>query len=63
MAPLAVNFTDQSSGNVTNWFWDFGDGGNSVLQNPTHIYLTPGMYSVALIIFGPGGGDSISMTK
>jgi hypothetical protein len=24
--PLAVNFTDQSTGDLTSWQWDFGDG-------------------------------------
>ena len=26
--------------------WDFGDGTNSTEQNPTHIYTTPGQYTV-----------------
>ncbi|NQU84228.1 MAG: right-handed parallel beta-helix repeat-containing protein, partial [Mariniphaga sp.] len=36
-APLAVNFTDQSTqgtGIIDEWSWDFGDGNNSTLQNP-----------------------------
>jgi len=44
-----VSFTDQSSGNPTGWFWNFGDGNTSTLQNPTHTYTTPGAYSVMLV--------------
>jgi PKD repeat protein len=42
-------FSDQSTG-ATNWFWDFGDGNTSTLQNPTHTYATNGNYTVTLQI-------------
>jgi len=47
-APLAVQFTDTSSGNVTAWFWDFGDGNASTDRNATHIYVNPGTFTVTL---------------
>jgi len=47
-APLAVQFTDQSTGNVTSWSWDFGDGNTSTVQNPVHTYESPGNYIVTL---------------
>lgn len=47
-APLTVQFTDTSTGNVTSWFWDFGDGSNSTSQNPIHTYSGPGSYTVTL---------------
>jgi len=47
-APLTVQFTDLSSHNPTSWFWEFGDGDTSVLQNPTHTYTTDGAYTVKL---------------
>ncbi len=43
-----VAFTDLSSGGPTDWDWDFGDGGSSVLQNPTHSYAENGSYNVCL---------------
>jgi len=53
-------FTDQSTGNVTGWAWNFGDGivGNmtgslSTEQNPTHTYTRNGVYSVNLTITTP----------
>ncbi len=47
-APLSVAFRDLSSGNPHTWSWDFGDGATATEQHPTHIYQTPGEYSVSL---------------
>jgi 3-phytase len=49
-APLTVSFTDQSSGPVTSWSWNFGDGNTSTLKNPLHTYTTSGMYTVQLTV-------------
>ena len=57
-APLTVQFTDQSSGNVTGWWWDFGDGNNSMDQNPSHTYENPGTYTVSLTVTGPDGSNT-----
>lgn len=46
-----VTFTDQSTGGVTSWAWNFGDGSSSSLQNPTKHYNTAGIYNVILTIF------------
>ncbi|MDX2245624.1 MAG: PKD domain-containing protein [Bacteroidia bacterium] len=48
--PLQVTFTDQSSANVTSWFWDFGDGTTSTLPNPSKIYSLPGTFDVTLVV-------------
>jgi len=51
----SVNFTDNSianSGTLTSWLWDFGDGTpTSALQNPAHMYTSPGTYTVNLTIY------------
>jgi len=50
-APLTVSFTDLSSGPVTSWLWDFGDGsGSSTAQNPSYQYNSPGTYTVTLTV-------------
>jgi PKD repeat protein len=47
------SFTDQStiaSGNIVDWNWNFDDGSNSALQNPTHQYAASSDYNVTLTI-------------
>ncbi|MGE5108959.1 MAG: PKD domain-containing protein [Sphingobacteriales bacterium] len=61
-----VHFIDSSSidfGAITNWNWDFGDGNTAVLQNPTHIYSTPGSYTVKLMVQSANGCMSDTVSK
>lgn len=44
---LPFVFTNQSS-DVANLSWDFDDGSNSGLSNPTHIFTASGTYQVTL---------------
>ena len=57
--PAAVQFTDHSTSppgsTVTSWQWDFGDGGTSTQQNPSHIYANTGFYTVTLQITNSNG--------
>ena len=41
--PLPVTFTGTAPGGAT-FFWDFGDGTQSTLQNPSHTYRKGGYY-------------------
>jgi uncharacterized repeat protein (TIGR01451 family) len=61
-ASLTVTFTDQSTGVIDAWSWDFGDGDTSIAQNPTHTYADPGKYTVSLTVNGPGGSDTVTET-
>ena len=61
--PLNVQFNDQSTGTVTSYYWTFGDGGNSTLQNPTYTYNTPGTYTVTETVTGPGGNNTATQTN
>jgi PKD repeat protein len=46
-----VQFTDLSTGNISIWFWDFGDGSlPSYDKNPVHIFPDYGDYPVNLTI-------------
>ncbi|MEW6752887.1 MAG: fibronectin type III domain-containing protein [Candidatus Latescibacterota bacterium] len=60
--PLAVQFTDQSSGTITGWSWSFGDGGSSSAQHPSHTYASAGSYTVSLTVSGPGGSRTATQT-
>ena len=61
-----VTFQDQSVSfaPIQSWYWDFGDGTNSTLQNPPqHLYTMPGIYEVKLVIRGFDGCISDTMRK
>jgi PKD repeat protein len=61
--PLTVHFTDESTGNITGWSWNFGDGGSSSSQNPSHIYSSTGCFDVSLAVTGPEGTDSLTKSN
>jgi PKD repeat protein len=61
-APLAVQFTDTSTGSPTSWAWDFGDGSTATTQNPSHTYTTAGTFTVTLRATN-AGGTSAPATK
>lgn len=58
-APLVVRFSDQSTGNPTQWRWELGNGTISFLQNPSVTYFNPGQYNIKLVVQNASGRDSI----
>jgi PKD repeat protein len=60
-APLTIQFTDQSSGEITSWRWNLGDGTviegkDEASRNPVHTYDTTNTgFIVSLTVRGPGG--------
>lgn len=59
----AVTFVNQSSSNTNTYFWDFGDGATSTLQNPVHAWGATGTYSVTLIVSNSSQGCSDTLVK
>ena len=57
----SVVFTDASTGSITNWVWNFGDGNsvtNTSSANVNHAYATAGTYTVSLTVKGAGGSNT-----
>jgi PKD repeat protein len=61
-APLAVTFTDASSGSITSYAWSFGNGATSTTPNPTTTYSAAGTYTVSLSVSGSGGSNTATKT-
>jgi PKD repeat protein len=57
---LPVRFQNFSEGDIVRYLWDFGDGGQSVEENPTYTYLNEGTYSVKLHLITSTGAQGIS---
>ena len=52
--PSSIEFVNNSVGIVSS-LWNFGDGGNSIENNPNYAYQFPGLYSVSLTVFDANG--------
>jgi PKD repeat protein len=62
-APLLIGFTNLSTGDVSDWFWDFGDDSTSTLSSPYHEYLQEGVYTVKLRVQNDCTLDSVVRTE
>lgn len=40
---------------LQSWLWDFGDGNTDTLRNTTHVYASPGTYTVTLTVTTDSG--------
>jgi len=55
-----VSFSDLSTGKITNFTWNFGDGNVSYEKSPIHAYLSEGNYTVTLTVYCHSFSDSAS---
>ncbi|HEX8609620.1 MAG TPA: PKD domain-containing protein, partial [Pedobacter sp.] len=49
------DFIDTSAATPTSWLWNFGDGDTSIVQNPSHLFDSAGVYNVQLISTNTNG--------
>jgi gliding motility-associated-like protein len=61
-ASVPIQFTDNSTGNITNWLWHFGDGSADSAHNPRHYYNDTGYFSIRLIVSNNGCSDTLLRT-
>ncbi len=61
-APLTTQFKDLSTGDITDWLWEFGDGKTSLEQNPIHVYEKEGGFSVKLTVSNSSETDTKEKT-
>ncbi len=59
---VTVTFSDQSTGAVDTFLWDFGDGNVSTAPMAVHTYTDVGTYTVNLTVQGPGGQSTKTKT-
>ncbi len=45
-----ITYTDQSTGDIESWYWDFGTGDTSWIQNPQYTYLDTGVFITWLTV-------------
>ena len=63
---LKVVFADASTGSITNWIWNFGDGHaitNTTGGSVTNTYAAAGTYTVTLTVTGSGGANTSTQTS
>src|SRR5207237_6371290 len=63
--PLTVAFTENSTGTITNRFWDFGDGTttNTTATNFGHLFAAAGTSTVSLTVSGPLGTNGLTVAN
>ena len=74
LEPLNVQFNspgiDNSNNAIVKWNWNFGDGTTSTSQNPSHTYITNGVFYANLVatnnrgttVFGYGSSITVTAT-
>ncbi len=62
-APLAVTFNGSTStGNITSYQWDFGDGSTGTGASPSHTYTTAGSHTAKLTVSNASSQTSVATT-
>jgi PKD repeat protein len=57
---LSCTFNSTSTGSISGYSWDFGDGDSATGASTSHAYSAGDTYAVTLTVTGPGGSDADS---
>jgi len=57
-----IQFTNTSTGEVTSWSWDFGDGNTSTEESPSHAYTQKATYTASLTVSNKAGSDTATLS-
>lgn len=57
---LTLIFTNNSTGEIDRYFWNFGDSSTSRVKNPVHVYETLGEYVVTLTVSNSISSDTLA---
>ncbi|MFP4460222.1 MAG: choice-of-anchor D domain-containing protein [Candidatus Zixiibacteriota bacterium] len=60
-APLYIEFSDESTGDITEYQWDIGGEYSPTVPNPTHTFSTAGTYEVKLTVTNACGSTDSSI--
>ena len=62
-ATKPIQFNSTSTGSISGYNWNFGDGGSAISQNPIHSYTVANTYSVTFAVTSTNGcSDTIQKT-
>lgn len=62
-SPKQIQFTSTSTGTISTYSWNFGNGATSAFQNPSTTYTSPGTYTVSLTVSGGGNSNTKTITN
>ncbi|AGA78174.1 PKD domain-containing protein [Echinicola vietnamensis] len=63
LAHFEVAFQNLSTGSITHYFWDFGDGTTSTEEHPRHTYKSAGTYQATLVVTDAFGCTSETVLR
>lgn len=58
-----INLSTAANSNIQQFFWNFGDGAVSSADSPSHVYTTPGFYTISLSAINAQGCRSDTVKK
>jgi PKD repeat protein len=62
VAGQAIVLRDTSPVASSSWLWSFGDGGSSTSASPSHVWASPGTYTVELTAQGTTVDQTVTIT-